>query len=103
MKLIKNIYKKIEYIASGLVTWIGWVLSGNEKASSKRLAFLAVVTAGIVWLSADLHNHGITEQWVISFQTLVAFASGSYVVGVAVQKTKKRDDGDNSDNSNLPQ
>lgn len=90
MKLIKNIYKKIETIASGLVTWIGLVLSGEGKASSKRLAFLAVVTAGIVWLSADLHNHGITEQWVISFQTLVAFASGSYVVGHGIDKMGKK-------------
>lgn len=90
MKLVKKTYEQIVYMLKGLITWIGWVLSGNEKASSKRLAFLAVVTAGIVWLSADIHNHGITEQWVISFQTLVAFASGSYVVGHGIDKIGKK-------------
>lgn len=99
MRLIKLSYRKIEFAVKELVAWIFLVMSGSNKASSKRLAFLAVVTAGIVWLSADLRKHGITDQWVVSFQTLVAFASGSYVVGHGIDTIgKKKEDKEDEPN-----
>lgn len=67
------------------------MLSGSGTVSSKRVVFMLVVLAGIVWLSIDLRN-GTSPGWVSSFQALLAFAGGSYVLGKGVERLGKEKD-----------
>ena len=64
------------------------LFSGSGEVSSKRVVFLAVVLAGIIWLSIDLRN-GTSPGWVSAFQSLVALAGGSYVLGKGVERMGK--------------
>jgi len=70
---------------------IGYLFSSSGNVSSKRVAFIFVVFAGIVWLSIDLKN-GTTDGWVTSFQALLAVAGGSYVLGKGVERMGGNED-----------
>lgn len=73
------------------IKWIEKMFSTSGDVSSKRFNSVAVVIAAIIWLSFDLHNHGITENWKICYQSLLAAAVIGYVGGVAVGEKKKID------------
>lgn len=80
--------------------WLGLVMSGDSKASSKRVAFLFVVVSSVLWLSFDLHNHSITDNWLTAFQTLVISVVGGYLGGHGIDKMgkKKEEDKENEPN-----
>lgn len=82
------------------IKWAGLAFSANETVSSKRVAFLAVITASIVWLSADLHHHAITENWLSAFNTLVISVVGGYLGGKGIDKIGKKKEGADVSESN---
>ena len=80
-----------EYILK-FIAWIGKMFSSSGEVSSKRFNAVAVVIAAIIWLSADLHHRGITENWKICYQSLLVAAVVGYVGGVAVGEKKKKEE-----------
>jgi hypothetical protein len=72
------------------IKWVGLVVSDNSTVSSKRVAFLAVVASAIVWLSADLHHHAITDNWLNAFNTLVVSVVGGYLGGKGIDMLMKK-------------
>lgn len=78
-----------------VLTWVQTLISHNPTASTKRMAYIIVVIASVIWLSINLYTAGISELWVLSFQTLIASVGIGYVGGTVVEKinsTKKTDD-----------
>ena len=74
-----------------LFAWFGKLLSSSGEASSKRFNATVVVIAAIMWLSFDLHNNGMTDRWVLCYQTLVGATLLGYVGGVALGEKKKKE------------
>ena len=78
----------------GFIDWVGKLFSTSGDVSSKRFNAIVVVVAAVCWLSFDLHNHGITNTWVVCYQTLVCAVVLGYVGGVALGEKKKEVDKD---------
>lgn len=76
-------------IILSITSWLNKLLSQDSTASTKRTAYLIVVIASLCWLSYNLYNSGISELWVMAYQTLIASVGLSYVGGVALEKVKK--------------
>jgi hypothetical protein len=73
----------------GLIGWLKDLFSEHGGTSSKRVAFIAVIVSSIVWLSTDLHHHGLTDLWIAAFNSLLIAAGGSYVAGRMTESYEK--------------
>ena len=66
--------------------WLSKMFSNGDEVSSKRVAYIATIVASIVWLSSSLHKSGITNEWVLAFQTLLIATGGTTIAGKAFEK-----------------
>jgi len=69
-------------------------LLGPGGPQTKRLAYLMVITAGIVWLSVGLKVE-IKREWNYAFGSLLLAVSGGYVGGKLVARLKRKGGDDN--------
>lgn len=82
------------------INWLGAMFSDKGTVSSKRVAFIAVVTASIIWLSTSLYTFGITDNWIRAFDVLVVSVVGGYLGGKGIDAiTKKQDQPESTDES----
>ncbi len=54
-----------------MTNWLRELLSRSEGASTKRLAYMMVVIATIIWLSFEQHAHAFSPAWVDVFKALL--------------------------------
>jgi hypothetical protein len=67
-----------------MMNWLKQLLSENGGASTKRVAYLAVVIAAIFWLSFEQHSKAFSTAWVNVFTTLVMLVGSGYLGGKAM-------------------
>lgn len=77
-----------------MIKWLKTLVSDKGEVSSKRVVFILIAITSLFFLGFDLHNHGMTDNWVNAFNTLLLFGGGSFVVGSGVEafKSKKVDE-----------
>lgn len=79
---------------TAFINWLGTMFSDKGTVSSKRVAFIAVVVSAIIWLSVDLHNHAITDNWIRAFDVLVVSVVGGYIGGKGIDAITKNQNTD---------
>lgn len=69
-----------------VIEWVASIFSEVGTTSSKRVGYIAGIVAAIVWLSTSLHHSGLTELWILAFQSFLASCTGGYVLGKFADK-----------------
>jgi hypothetical protein len=77
---------------SKIIDWVVALFSSGDKASSKRVVFIASAIVSMLWLSFDLHNHGITVLWADCFKTYIGMVIGGFILGTGIETFGKKKD-----------
>jgi len=69
-----------------MVNFIMKMLGDSPDVQVKKVAYISVVSAGIVYLGYDLYlQRTLTSTWTTAFGILTGFVSGAYVGGKIVE------------------
>ena len=72
--------------------WLKELFSQGGKVSSKRIAYITVIFSSIGWMTSNLIAEGMTANWVLAFQSLLAAVGAGYISGIFSEKKSKDTD-----------